>query len=101
MRGATPFRENASTQVTCIACGEKFDEDDTYEYDKYGDQWCRRGKEFERVCKPCYRENCRRTRDGLEEALIAADAGQTDRETFLQQFCELMAEGAEREQQER
>jgi hypothetical protein len=76
-------------QVTCIACGETLDREDAREYDKHGDRWNREGKNFEYLCKPCDREYCRHNRDGLEETLIAADAGKTDRKTFLRRFCEL------------
>ena len=76
-------------QVTCIACGETLDREDAREYDKQGDRWNREGKNFEYLCKPCDREYCRQSRDGLEETLIAADAGKTDRKTFLRRFCEL------------
>jgi hypothetical protein len=93
--GSTMFGRNASETVTCIACGETFDEDDTFEYDKHGDQWSRAGKQFEYICKPCYRDYCHQNRDGLEETLVAAGAGRTDRETFLRQFCELLEDGEE------
>ena len=91
---STLFGDRASEQVTCIGCGESVEKDDTFEYDKYGDIWSRKGKEFEYFCKPCYRECCHQNRDGLEAMLVAADAGETDRETFLRQFCELLADGA-------
>lgn len=92
---STLFGTDSSEQVTCIACGEAFDEDDTFEYDKYGDQWSRGGKEFEYVCKPCYRDYCHQNREGLEETLVAAGAGQRDRETFLREFCALLADDDE------
>jgi hypothetical protein len=90
--GSTLFGTTTGEEVTCIACGETVDEDDAFEYDKHGDQWSREGKEFEYICKPCYRDYCHQNRDGLEETLVAAGAGQTDRETFLRQFCELLAD---------
>jgi hypothetical protein len=80
---------NAGKRVTCIACGETLDRGSAREYDKYGDRWSREGKEFEYLCKPCYRDCCHQNRDGLEETLVAADAGRTDSETFLRRFCEL------------
>jgi hypothetical protein len=82
----------ADKQVTCIACGETLARANAREYDKYGDRWDRDGKEFESLCKPCHRACCHQNRDGLEETLIAADAGQTDRKTFLRRFCELTAD---------
>ncbi|WP_435116191.1 DUF7562 family protein [Halolamina sp. C58] len=83
-----------SARVTCISCGESLAKDDAFEYDKHGDIWNREGKEFEYVCKPCYREYCHQHRDGLEELLVAAGAGRTDRETFLRRFCALLADDA-------
>ncbi|RXK51160.1 DUF7562 family protein [Halorientalis pallida] len=76
-------------QVTCIACGETLAREDAREYDTQGDRWTREGKTFEYLCKPCDREYCNQDREGLETTLVAADAGRTDRKTFLRQFCEL------------
>jgi len=75
--------------VTCIACGAERSRSDTHEYDKYGDRWDRKDKSFEYLCKACFTETCRQPRDGLEATLAAAEAGETDRETFLRQFREL------------
>jgi len=80
---------DSDQQVTCIGCGEPFDREDAREYDKHGDRWNRDGKQFEYLCKPCYRECCHQPRDGLEKTLVAADAGRTDRKTFLKRYCEL------------
>jgi hypothetical protein len=87
--------EASDQQVTCIACGETLDREDAREYDKHGDRWNREDKAFEYLCKPCYRDCCHQGREGLEETLMAADAGRTDRETFLRRFCELTADDAE------
>ena len=81
--------------VCCIACGETVARSDAREYDKYGDRWNRDGKSFEYLCKPCYRECCHQNRDGLEEKLVAADAGRIDQRTFLRRFCERAADDAE------
>ncbi len=78
--------------VTCIACGEQLARADAREYDKHGDRWERRDKEFEYLCKACFGETCRQPREGLESTLAAADAGETDRETFLRQYRELAGE---------
>jgi hypothetical protein len=59
------------------------------EYDKHGDRWDRRDKEFEHLCKTCFAELCRQPRDGLETTLDAAGAGEADRATFLERFREL------------
>ncbi|MBV0923998.1 hypothetical protein KTS45_07250 [Halomicroarcula limicola] len=75
--------------VTCIACGERLSRSDAREYDKHGDRWDRRDKTFEYVCKACFGEMSRHPRGDLEATLDAAGAGETDRETFLEQFREL------------
>lgn len=95
MPASTPWWRDADQQVTCIACGETLDRKDAREYDKHGDRWSREGKEFEYLCKPCDRQCCHQTRDGLEETLVAADAGRTDRKTFLRRFCELTTDDAD------
>jgi hypothetical protein len=89
------FGDTADRQVTCIACGATLDREDAREYDKYGDRWERRDKEFEYLCKPCHRECCHQHREGLERLLVAADAGRTDRTTFLRRYCELAAENGD------
>jgi len=84
--------------VTCIACGEELPRSEAREYDKHGDRWDRRDKTFEHLCKSCFTDTCRQPRDGLEETLAAAEAGETDRSTFLSQFRELAEwRGIERE----
>ena len=75
--------------VTCIACGDELCRSDAREYDKHGDRWDRQDKRFEYLCKGCFTDTCRQPRDGLEATLSAAQAGETDRETFLRQFREL------------
>ena len=75
--------------VTCIACGEELPRSEAREYDKHGDRWDRRDKTFEHLCKTCFTDTCRQPRDGLEETLSAAGAGETDRATFLERFHEL------------
>ncbi|OYR56165.1 DUF7562 family protein [Halorubrum halodurans] len=84
-----PWGTDSDQRVTCIACGETVDRGDAREYDKHGDRWSREGKTFEYLCKPCDRDRCHQNRDGLEETLVAAGAGRTDRETFLERYCEL------------
>ncbi|WP_394338274.1 MULTISPECIES: hypothetical protein [unclassified Halorubrum] len=88
MSDSRVWGDDANQEVTCIACGATLDREDAREYDKHGDRWSREGKEFEYLCKPCDRECCHQTRDGLEEALLAAGAGRVDRETFLRRFCQ-------------
>jgi len=90
--------ESARRAVTCIACGATLCRADAREYDKYGDRWDRDGKEFEYLCKPCHRACCTQDRDGLEDTLVAAGAGRTDRRSFLRQYCERVEEGTDRRQ---
>jgi hypothetical protein len=83
------FGSGQGETVTCIACGERVARTDAREYDKHGDRWDRRDKRFEYLCKGCFGDICRQPRDDLEATLSAADAGETDDETFLAQFQEL------------
>jgi hypothetical protein len=90
MTTLTLGRNTSDGKVTCIACGETVNREEAREYDKYGDRWSRDGKDFEYLCKPCHREYCHQNRRGLEEMLVTAEAGRTDRKTFLKQLCESM-----------
>ncbi|WP_336336754.1 DUF7562 family protein [Haloarcula brevis] len=82
-------RSPQGKSVTCIACGESVPRSEAREYDKHGDRWDRRDKEFEHLCKACFAELCQQPRDGLETTLDAAGAGEADRATFLERFREL------------
>jgi hypothetical protein len=84
-------------EVTCIACGATVTRNDAREYDKHGDRWERREKEFEYLCKPCHRDCCHQPRGGLEALLADAGAGHRDQETFVAHFCELVSEREELE----
>jgi len=90
-------RNSRAESVTCIACGESVSRSNAREYDKHGDRWDRRDKEFEHLCKDCFAELCQQPRDGLETTLDAAGAGETDRETFLERFRELSEDDARRD----
>ena len=83
------FGSGQGETVTCIACGDRVARTDAREYDKHGDRWDRRDKRFEYLCKGCFGDICRQPRDDLEATLSAAEAGETDDETFLAQFQEL------------
>lgn len=71
--------------VTCIACGETL----AREYDKHGDRWERRDKEFEHLCKPCYRGLTHQPRDGLEALLVELGGSPTE-QAFLKQYHEMI-----------
>lgn len=72
MWSARPNRDQQS--VVCIACGDALPRREAREYDKEGDRWERRGKEFEYLCKSCHREQCHQPRDELESLLVDVEA---------------------------
>ena len=86
-----------SDTVTCIACGRSVSRSDAREYDKEGDRWERRDKEFEHVCKQCHRELCHQPRDELERLLVDIDAGGLSREEFLHRYVGAVEERYGRE----
>jgi len=88
-------RADADGDVYCIACGSEVPRTEAREYDKHGDRFDREGKQFEHLCKPCYREYSHQPRDGLEATLVRAGAGTTDDEAFLDQYCEIATERVE------
>lgn len=93
------WRGRDRTEVTCIACGAELDRSDAREYDKHGDRWEREGKEFEHLCKPCYRDLCHQPRSGLEAALLGIETT-ASRTEFLRQFHDAIdAEPADGEQE--
>lgn len=83
--------------VTCIACGETLPRTDAREYDKHGDRWARDGKEFEYLCKPCFRGITKHSRDGLEDALEAVAEPSMTQEEFVTAFVDATRETAERD----
>ncbi|WP_255151315.1 DUF7562 family protein [Halorarius halobius] len=85
-----------SAEVTCIACGTSVARSDAREYDKHGDRFDRADKEFEHLCKPCYRDINHQPRGELEALLTESGAGERDREEFLARYAEL-ATGARSE----
>ncbi|QLD89300.1 hypothetical protein HWV07_09775 [Natronomonas salina] len=80
------------SEVTCIACGERVSRTEAREYDKYGDRWDREDKEFEHLCKPCFRDLCHQSRTGLESLLADVETGGLSRQQFLARFVELVDE---------
>lgn len=77
---------------TCIACGATVEREEAREYDKLGDRWDRRNKEFEYLCKPCHRDLCHQPRDDLEDVLVEAEAGRADRGDFFERYAGIVAE---------
>ena len=78
-------RDRDRSSVVCIACGESLPREDAREYDKEGDRWSRHGKEFEHLCKECYRELSHQPRGDLEELLadVEASAGGDSQEAYV------------------
>lgn len=72
--------------VTCIACGMELPRSQAREYDKYGDRWEREGKSFEFLCKDCFRDLTKQSREGLECQLEQAGAGRVTDSVFIELF---------------
>ncbi|ADJ16407.1 DUF7562 family protein [Halalkalicoccus jeotgali] len=85
-------RKQGQRTVTCIACGDAVRRSDAREYDKYGDRWDRDGKEFEHLCKDCYRDLCHQPRAELEGLLVEINAGTHSQSEFLSWYCALVDE---------
>ena len=83
-----------SDEVTCIACGGSVSRSSAREYDKHGNRWERRGKEFEHLCKECHGELCHQPRDGLEDTLVAVarETDSPDQESFVAAYTRLVAD---------
>jgi len=56
------------------------------EYDKEGNRWERHGKEFEHICKACFRDLCHQPRAELESVLIEIDADTLSQDEFLDRY---------------
>ncbi|WP_435074894.1 DUF7562 family protein [Halorubrum sp. HHNYT27] len=84
----TPRRGRDRRTVTCIACGESLLREDAREYDKEGDRWDRRDKEFEYLCTDCDDDICHQSRDGLESLICTIEADGLSREEFLSRYTD-------------
>ena len=74
--------------VVCIACGDSVLREDAREYDKEGDRWSRRDKEFEYLCADCDDEISHQPRDGLESLLTSIESDGLSDEEFLDRYVE-------------
>jgi hypothetical protein len=74
--------------VVCIACGESVLRDDAREYDKEGDRWSRRDKEFEYLCADCDDEISHQPRDGLESLVCSIESEGLTTEEFLDRYVD-------------
>ena len=72
--------------VVCIACGESVLRADAREYDKEGNRWDRHDKEFEYLCKACYRTLCHQPRNELESLLLSIEQDGLSQEEFLSRY---------------
>jgi hypothetical protein len=72
--------------VVCIACGSALLRSEAREYDKEGDRWNRQGKEFEYLCKGCFRDLCHQPRNDLESLLLDIEGDRLSREEFLARY---------------
>jgi len=87
------FGSRNGDEVTCVACGTSLARSEAREYDKEGDRWSRRGKEFEHLCKSCHRELCHQPRDELEALLVDIEREGVDGQAeFLARYRELVDE---------
>lgn len=77
--------------MTCIACGDSLLREDAREYDKEGDRWDRRDKEFEYLCTDCDDDLCHQSRDGLESLICDIEADGLSREEFLARYTDAVA----------
>ena|SRR6056297_1448168 len=85
-------RSRRSDSVECIACGETVRRSDAREYDKEGDRWDRKGKQFEHLCKGCHTDLCHQPRDELEDLLVDIDAGELTEMEFLDRYWRAVEE---------
>ena len=67
--------------------------EDAREYDKEGDRWSRRDKEFEHLCADCDDELCHQPRDGLESLLRDIEADGLTDEEFLGRYVDVVTSG--------
>lgn len=81
-------RDRDRSAVVCIACGESLSREDAREYDKQGNRWDRRDKEFEYLCKGCYRDLSHQPRDDLEALLVDVEAavGGDSQEAYVEAY---------------
>jgi hypothetical protein len=86
-------RTNRGEQsVDCIACGTSVPRSEAREYDKEGDRWSRQDKEFEHLCKACYRDLCHQPRAELESLVTEVEAPNLSQEEFLGRYLDAVTE---------
>ncbi|WP_158055280.1 DUF7562 family protein [Halorussus halophilus] len=85
-------RRRGNDSVDCIACGDTIRRTDAREYDKEGDRWDRKDKEFEHLCKACHNDLCHQPRAELEDLLVDIDAGALSETEFLARYSQAVEE---------
>ncbi|GAA0723450.1 DNA-directed RNA polymerase subunit RPC12/RpoP [Halorubrum trapanicum] len=80
--------------VVCIACGDSVLREDAREYDKEGDRWNRRDKEFEYLCADCDDEISHQPRDGLESLICSIESDDQSTGEFLDRYVDAVASDA-------
>lgn len=80
--------------VVCIACGESVLREDAREYDKEGNRWDRRDKEFEYLCTACDNDLCHQPRDGLESLIVGIESDGLSQAEFLGRYVEAVDDEA-------
>ena len=81
--------------VDCIACGDTVLRENAREYDKHGDRWDRRGKEFEHLCRECHDGLCHQPREGLESMILSFEADGLSQSEFLHRYADAVERGAD------
>ena len=87
--------------VVCIACGESVLREDAREYDKEGNRWDRRDKEFEFLCTSCDDDLCHQPREGLESLLVSIESDELSRAEFIRRYADAVGAGGSTERSER
>jgi len=78
--------DGSEDSVVCIACGGSLPREEAREYDKEGNRWERRDKEFEYLCKACHGELSHQPRNGLEQTLETVVIPGQDHEEFVERY---------------
>ena len=66
--------------------------EDAREYDKEGNRWDRRDKEFEYLCTDCDDDICHQPRDGLESLILSFESDGLSQEEFLGRYADAVME---------
>lgn len=84
--------------VVCIACGDSVLREDAREYDKEGNRWDRRNKEFEHLCSECDDGLCHQPRNGLESLVLSIESDGLSQEEFLDRYTDAVSDSPRRQE---